>query len=492
MNSTLSAKSFGALFLFIAAALLPLDAQAQLGGGGGGLGGGGGGGLGGGGGGGLAGIHVDASGVLARISKDPTGQLTKQRFQAARKELGAMAKQWRKLRMVSLNRLEAAVQACTEKNQRPSNDMLALAGLTRLQYVFFIPETNDIVVGGQAEPYFDDGNGETRGMKSGRPVVLLEDLIVALRAFAPSVPAQRLIGCSIDPTQEGLQNYNQAVRAIQASGVREARVISQTLKDAMGKHDVSIFGVSPKTRFAHVLLSADYRMKLIGIGLEKPPVRIKSFTELSRGPENMVRWFFTPNYETVRVSDDGLAMQLTGDGVKLVGEDEIVNADGSRRAVGKTTGASKRFVDGFTKKYIALANAEPVYGHLRNLIDLSIAAAYIQQEDFYGQAEWGMEFFADESQCSVELYNAPEKVDTAVNAIWKGGQLRTPIGGGVSIHPGIALESHNLLSDEEGELQGQIDNIDLAKLPADRWWWDAEMVAKGNDQAAAVLPRDRR
>ena len=38
-----------------------------------------------------------------------------------------------------------------------------------------------------------------------------------------------------------------------------------------------------------------------------------------------------PDYQCVRVSEDKLAMELVGDGVKLVGEDELVSASGERR-----------------------------------------------------------------------------------------------------------------------------------------------------------------
>jgi hypothetical protein len=46
----------------------------------------------------------------------------------------------------------------------------------------------------------------------------------------------------------------------------------------------------------------------------------------------------------------------------------------------------------------------------------------------------------------------------------------TPIGGGVTLQPRIALDAPNLIIDEEGvlvELRGGADS-----LPAGRWWWD--------------------
>ena len=52
-----------------------------------------------------------------------------------------------------------------------------------------------------------------------------------------------------------------------------------------------------------------------------------------------------------------------------------------------------------------------------------------------------MPVLLDESQVSVETYTAPEQVETAVNAIWRGNTLMTPLGGGVHVEPRQALRS---------------------------------------------------
>ena len=93
-------------------------------------------------------------------------------------------------------------------------------------------------------------------------------------------------------------------------------------------------------------------MKLIGIGLERPPVKISSY--VSKANPNRVarnalqRWFFVPNYESVRVSEDALAMELVGEGVKLIGANEMVAANGTRAAAGTVDRASQLFVKSFT------------------------------------------------------------------------------------------------------------------------------------------------
>lgn len=423
-----------------------------------------------------AGIEVDATGVLRRMSVDPTGDLTRQRLQSAKRLLGADVKKWSPLRFVSLHRLENSVRALRAAGRPVEPMQMTLAGLTRLQYVFYLPDTKDVVIAGPAEPYYMDGEGEIRGVHSHRPVLQLPDLVVALRAFPPSGEATPLVGCSIDPTPEGNQRMQQFLKSIGTNLSANANTarIAQGLRSSLGMQVVRVDGVSPKSRFAHILVSADYRMKLIGIGLEKPAVDISSFVDLARGGQGPSRWYFTPNYETVRVSEDRLAMELVGEGVKLSGEDELLNPDGTRRGTGKSSGANRKFVEGFTRRYPDLAKKEPVYAHLRNLIDMTIAAAYIQQQDFYSQAGWNMETFGLEQKFPVEVFNAPTQVEPAINVVLKGSTVYMPIGGGVDIQARRALDSPNLLPDEGERLNDLRSGISVHELKESDWFWDAE------------------
>ena len=54
-------------------------------------------------------------------------------------------------------------------------------------------------------------------------------------------------------------------------------------------------------------------------------------------------------------------MELVGDGVKLIGQDELVRGDGSRAQSNRVDRASQSFVTSFTKKYGALAKVSPVF-----------------------------------------------------------------------------------------------------------------------------------
>jgi len=147
--------------------------------------------------------------------------------------------------------------------------------------VFVYPAEGDtpgeVVLAGPAEPWFTDAVGRVRGTETGGPIVLLEDLAAALRCFAPGQPRDRLVGCSIDPKQEGLAAMQAFLR--QTGRVNPTASVDEIvagMKQALGTQVVSVQGVSSATHFAQVMVEADYRMKLIGIGLEPPPVRLKT------------------------------------------------------------------------------------------------------------------------------------------------------------------------------------------------------------------------
>ncbi len=446
----------------------------------GGVGGGqGGGGNNAGGGAGVAnGVLVDADGVLrTKVFADPTGMLTRQRLAAAKAALAPDLARASKLRKVSLTRLEAVLAARLAANQGLTDDMRYLAGLTRVRNIFVYPDTGDIVVAGPAEGYGQNVAGRMVGINSGRAVLELQDLVVALRAYPPGAKGAPALVCSIDPSQEGLAKMRQFLVSIQGRvSPADAQRIAAGLRQSLGLQTVRIEGISRKTHFAQVLVEADYRMKLIGIGLEEPAARIPSYVSRAN-PRNvsrnaLQRWYFTPDYQCVRVSQDRLAMELEGEGVQLISEDQLVQAGGTRVVSGAVDLASREFVRVFTLKYPELASREPVYAQLRNLIDMSIAAAYIQQQDYYGRVNWNMEVFANEQRFPVETYPEPKQVETAVNAVWKGSTLMTPIGGGVNIQPLVAVSDDHVTVEASEELKELQKKNDLNNLAKDQWWWD--------------------
>ena len=420
---------------------------------------------------------VDAHGVL-RTNVVPDAGLSVERRKAAVAALPGDLQKPAALRKVALSRLEAEVAKAAASGRGIPTELTRLAGLTRVQYVFVYPAEGDtpgeVVLAGPAEPWIEDATGRVVGILTGSPTVLLEDLAAALRCFAPGQPQDRLIGCSIDPRQEGLAAMQQFIAKLgRVNPQAGVDAIVSGLKESLGAQRVTVQGVSPATHYAQVLVEADYRMKLIGIGLERPPVALKSWVDIAGGgvaTNALQRWYFVPEYQCLRIAEDDLAVELVGRGVKLCCADEVVMPDGRRLDADKPAGSAKTFADAFTKKYPELAARSPVFGQLRTMIDLAVAAAYMQEHDAYGKAGWAAAKLRDEAVCPIEKYNAPTEVEPAVNVLWKGNRLLTPIGGGVTMYPRMALDAPNLLMDEKGAVTAA--RTAVAKLPEGRWWWD--------------------
>src|SRR5262249_29658286 len=272
----------------------------------------------------------------------PTGKLMAQRAASARAALPADILRRSDVRKVSLVRLERAIAERLEAGKEPDDAMRHLAGLQRAQYAFMFPEERDIVIAGPAEGWVEDLSGRAVGLTAGRPTLLLDDLVVALRAYPPGSGARPFIGCTIDPRPDGLVQLARFQKTIPATISEEQRElatvqIAKGMRDSLGLSNIRVFGVSDKTHFAQVLIEADYRMKLIGIGLEPPPVEMVTFIAAlnSARMSAMQRWWFTPHYDCVKVTDDRLAMELVGQGVQLQNEDMTLGPDGRLFAGGK-------------------------------------------------------------------------------------------------------------------------------------------------------------
>ena len=449
--------------------------------GGGGAGGGGAGGAGGGGGAnggagsGVAGIDIDAAGVLRVSQVDPSVAFAQRMATLQSKPRGSVRTS--PMRMVSLNRLERFASKQLEQGESLSDEVLSLAGLSRLEFVFFLPESKDIVIAGPADQWHLDVNHRLVGLTTGRPTLRLEDLIVALRAFASNDNAVSVIGCSIDPTKEGLKQMNQFHASFggQMPQGLDVRQYALKMKESLGLQTITIKGVPKTTHFAQILVEADYRMKLIGIGLQDPIIPLTSWiarTSAGANSNSLQRWYFQADYSSVTTNEVGTALHLQGRGVKLSGEKESVEKDGNRTRTGNTgSQASNGFTKEFTEKFDKLADVTPVFFEMRNLFDISIAAAFIQDRNLYEKSGWNLGAFADESKFRVNTAAGVNQVESAVNAVWKNSQLVTPIGGGVHIAARKLVDPSTTKVDNEIDAMQQKGSAP-ADLAADQWWWD--------------------
>ena len=229
------------------------------------------------------GVAVNPDGVLQHMQFAPAGgALFLERARAVIQTMDADLLSASPLRKVSLKQLQRTIEEALSQGQQLPDAVQKLAGLQRIQYVFAYPEQQDIVLAGPAEGWVENAGGRFVGISSGRPVVLLEDLLTALRVFQGDRPANTWVGCSIGSTTEGRRRLAELQKELPrrvASGEEQrlARQIVPAIEEALGNAGITVFGVPPRTHMAHVLLEADYRMKLIAIGREPPPISMPTF-----------------------------------------------------------------------------------------------------------------------------------------------------------------------------------------------------------------------
>jgi hypothetical protein len=416
----------------------------------------------------VGGVSIDANGLLDNAQLDALGELAKLRTAAMGKTPDGL-KSLVEMRKVSLRGLEAAIAECVKNNQPLPDEIKYLAGLQRIQYVFVYPENKDIVLAGPGEGWKVDARGNVVGLTTGRPVLLLDDLLVALRSATQA--SQGGISCSIDPTQEGMKRLNQLMSGIKRIANPEAD--KKAHEDALGLQQITIAGVPGSSHFARALVAADYRMKRIGMGFEPAPesVKLPSYMQMVSGTSGSTiqtpRWWMEPKFDAIVKDASGMAWELRGSSVQTLTEEDVFNAQGERKHTGKANSLSKKWADAMTKEYSALAVAEPVFGDLQNCMELAVVSALIVKERLTEKAGNSLpELFAT-GDVKTEEYNVPKQVASQANLMkTKKGNWLISVSGGVSINSwGIADKA------QENDAVADIRSQAAAKSNA-AWWWN--------------------
>uniref|UniRef100_A0A7C4LQ24 DUF1598 domain-containing protein n=1 Tax=Schlesneria paludicola TaxID=360056 RepID=A0A7C4LQ24_9PLAN len=422
----------------------------------------------------VGGITIDAEGLVRPgFLADQSSRLDRKRRQAlAEKQLPAEANVFSACRKVSLPELERFVAAKLERGEPLADEVLCLAGLQRIEYLFVDPDRQDLVIAGPAEGFARDEGGRPRGVSTGRPTLLLDDLLVALRF----VPQASEVGCSIDPQPANLAALQQFVARHSTPAtpqVIEARY--RKMAEILGRHDVRVDGVPADSHFGRTLVEADYRMKLISLGLEQPLKGLRSHLSMvAAGSNSIQRWWFVPYYEGLYRSEDGLAYELVGQRAQLLSQDEVANASGDRFAAAVTQLSTQAFARQFTEKFAALADESPVFAELQNLIDWCVVAALIEREQLAVKVGWKRELFLDAARLPYQSGPAPRQTPAVFNTRRaSAGMVVGLLSGGVTIVPRKLAQPAAFQTDVARRLVGvRNEELSAPRSKTHPWWWD--------------------
>ena len=425
------------------------------------------------------GVYVDSGGALAfsdsmlakvdwrRSSPPPHGSEARD------------IRQESKMRFVSLPRLEAAIWIKQLSGETLGDDMLALAGLQRIEYVLVEPESHDLILAGPAGDWQVQGSGRIVSVTTGSPVVRLDDLLTLWRRN--HTHHAEAFGCSIVPRQEALAATQRYIseRSKKPLNPGDRREWLDGLQQTLGEQDVQFFGISADSNVARVLLMADYHMKLIGMGIADGVEGVESYlntvTLLPDGSAPsmaVLRWWFAMNYQPVQVNLEREVYRLRGQGVKVLSENELLAAQGRRVHTGASEELNRRFASSFTDHFEQLVAIYPLYGELRNVFDLALVHSICEREGLLERVGWRGDLFSSSDSLRMPELTVPKTVETVVNhrvidrrhviagvsgGVWLDAARTTPI------EPTAETSNQNLLR-LEVPTSGEGEEI--------VWWWD--------------------
>ena len=273
-------------------------------------------------------------------------------------------------RAVSLKVLESVLKS------GQSAQASHLCGITRISGYIVDKKNKDIILFGQVDPDY--------------PTLYLDDFVVALRnsrmvyarlkgrTYYYSAP-----GCSIDPNPKILRELQQLSEKI--GGINDPDKKRNAFEEwkAIGgsPQKVRVMGVPLDTRFAKVMVDADYYMKRLVDGSEKLDIpgfislmdmSIKeSELQLQSGDADdlrggsISRFWFCPGESTFDEDDD--ATFLTSCKVKLLTEEEFLTEKDSIAGMGRQNPMARKFADSFSAHYQEIAAQRSIYKEMEGL-----------------------------------------------------------------------------------------------------------------------------
>jgi hypothetical protein len=411
------------------------------------------------------GMDIDAKGVVFPLSEEKSKALGTM-MKNASEPLPESLVQKVPLRKISLKKLDAQVKEIVEHNKLLPDTIRYLGGLTSIDYVVVVPEENDLLLVGPAEGWRVDSAGNMIGSQSGQPVLVLEDFLTIMRVLNRPV-ASRTMTCSIDPTPEARARVARLSQQFTSLNAQNADAYLTALEEAYGNCPITITGVPASSRFARVLVAADFKMKQIALGLEPSQARnIPSYVSLVSSSRLNIspQFWLVAEYAAVTHDSKKLTWRLNDLKVQALSNADYLASQRNLSQAGNTDRAALHWCSKMVENYEALAKAHPVFGELRNNMKLALVAALVHQENLLQKANCKLTILMDDTNLKLIDYPIPKSV--AYRSVKSQSGFSTIVAcGGIEINPFGTLRN-NIRLDHRIDSERKR----LVQTTGDEWW----------------------
>ncbi len=367
--------------------------------------------------------------------------------------------------------------------------LLYLCGINRVDGFVTDAENQDVVVYGQV---LED-----------RMPLYTNDFVIALRnawmvyaelkdnTYYYSNP-----GCSIDPNAKVLAQLNELSQRLNSVTDAEAKdtVIEMWHDICKLPQTVRVFGIPFESRFASVMVDADYLLKRIVDGSFVPDVNgitgllpaVKSQMEtdirvgnsITVGIASMNRfWFYPGDYQ---FSYDDQVAKIDDCPVTLLTESQYLHSSEKKlMGSGKADPMAEAFTNNFTSHYQELAETEPLYAELEELFRLVALAKLMEYYKLRNIVD--MDYLLEqhavgdtpvpktlEGISRIERFEHTREIENGTETI----KLWLPSCGGVGIDMEVGPDV--LQKDIEGKLNTLKKRVLDARPQKDALFWDVE------------------
>lgn len=386
-------------------------------------------------------------------------------------------------RAISLRALQRQLRSLEKNKTIPPQDIIHLAGITKM--VGYVKGKGDVVLFGRTDENL--------------PVLYLDDMVIALRNAFNKYTHLRgntrfysYPGCSIDPDTQSLSRLlSIGEKFDKAKNIKEQKTFEKLwYNECETPQRVRIFGCPFNTRFAQVMVQADYDMKNIING--KDDLAIPSFQNLTlltmqkgkkafrktgKVPDfgfNYNRYWFHPK-DITYYCEKGM-VSLKNCTVQLLTERQQVSKTGNLLGMGDSDSLAQLFIDQFNNHFSKISRIRSIFQELENLYRFSALAQALKHKPGFAPTFLGY-LLNDYTIHNVDVAkNLPgrsrltyQKLATATHWI----RVSYPSCGGVSME--MKIKDQTLQKVKEKRMNRVKTIIFKAKSRAKALFWDFKL-----------------
>lgn len=267
---------------------------------------------------------------------------------------------------MSLRVLSKKAADCLSSRSSVPRDLATLCGITKFESFVVDEGSQDVILIGKP-------------VGGGSPLHL-DELVVAMRSIWRG--GTEAVSCSLDPRRENvltIQRISEQYGKVQTP--EQGKRMIQQVKGSWGSQLVRVGGVPKDSRYAHIMIDADYHMKKVSLGnLKISGVNSYLDMKLSDAKERIAQgedklpagmsfnrfWFSVDKEFPAFTEDDGIVW-IKACPIVLFTEQQMGASSGELFDVDEDDAVAGAYAKAFSDAFPRLADQVAPYADLRNL-----------------------------------------------------------------------------------------------------------------------------